>query len=58
MFWVKKRNSLIEAVNLACNRIVLDHQEISETSLLMHEHQITRTLKNKNIDRDVLGIAQ
>ena len=44
----KKRNLVIEAVNLACSRVALDHEWISDLFLLMHEHDILR-----NYDMDV-----
>ena len=36
----KERHSVIEAVNLACSRVVLHHGWVSEFSLFMHEHDI------------------
>ena len=41
----KKRNSVAGAVNLICSRVVVDHQWVSEFSLLMHEQDV---LKRKN----------
>ena len=40
----KKRNSVIEVVNMACSRVLRDHGWVSEFSLLMHEHDILQKL--------------
>ena len=40
----EKRNSVIERVSLACTRAVLEHQWISEFSMLMHEHDVLQRL--------------
>ena len=51
----KKRNSVVEALHLACNRAVHDHQWVSEISLLMHEHDV---LQKFHYDIDVPCVAQ
>ena len=40
----EKRNSVVERVSLACTRAVLEHQWISEFSMLMHEHDVLQRL--------------
>ena len=44
-FWNQKRNSVIEAVNWSCSRVLLNHESSSEFFLMMHEYDILERLK-------------
>ena len=41
----KKRNSVMEAVNWSCSRVLANHEWVSEFYLIMREHDIHETLK-------------
>ena len=51
----RKTNSVIEAINWSCSRVLTDHERVSELSLAMPEQDILRTL---NFDIDVPCVAQ
>ena len=58
----RERNSVNEAVNIACSRVVLDHEWVSAFSLWMHEHHIESPTKldeqkRKNIFRKMFRKA-
>ena len=55
----RERNSVNEAVKIACSRVVLDHEWVSAFSLWMHEHHIESPTKldeqkrKKHFSKDV-----